>query len=62
MEVHNKMIRWKKYFQQGEQNIYCKSMNLRKKALGKWKFLRGKSTIGKRDHIIEGFIYSIMKI
>ena len=33
MDVNHTKIKWKKYFRQGDQNIYYKSMNLRKKAL-----------------------------
>lgn len=59
--MHNEKIRWEKYFQQGVQNIYSKSMNLRKKALRKRKYLRGKNKIDKWDHILEGFIHLIME-
>ena len=37
-------------------------MNLRKKALGKRKFLRGKSKRDKGDHTIDGFIYPLTEL
>lgn len=60
MDVNHSKIKWKKYFRQGDQNIYYKSMDLRKKALREQKFLREKSKRGK-DHITEGFIYPVME-
>lgn len=37
-------------------------MNLREKALGKQKFLRGKSKRDKDNHIIDGFIYPVTEL